>query len=417
MDRVLASAEFSRSERLSSFLTYVCDAVLSQKGLRLTEQHIGVHVFGRPDNYIPAEDTIVRTTAAMLRKRLARYYEGEGAADPMRIAIPRGSYSPVFVSNEAAPEVVVVSTAAEALVSTPSPPLLAPPSVTGRRRLFVSRNWRYAAGACLSILLATIVGLRAMTGGVSDPVDLFWASLLHTNRETWLVPADSELVMHQQATGHRIALGDYIAKRFDAASPGEGAGVPPHQFGWRRYTGVISVTLAVELGRLSAGAPQALRARYARDLQLNDLKHANAILIGTAEANPWVTLFRERLNYHIDWDPAGGKILVRNDAPLRGEQALYEFSGAEREKHGFAIIAYTPNLSGDGHILMVGGTSSVGTEAGADFLFNRERMREVLTKAMRPDGHLQPFEVLLQCELQASGSTHVRVLGMRVKTA
>ncbi|MYN24835.1 hypothetical protein [Duganella levis] len=411
---MLASVEFSRSERLSSFLSYVCNMALAQSGLRLTEQHIGVHVFGRPDNYAPAEDTIVRTTAAMLRKRLTKYYEGEGVADPIRIAIPRGSYSPLFVSNEAPSEARTVAVDQEA-ASTEA--ILSPNSrsTTGWRDLFSMRPWRNAFGACLAIVSVLVVGAVAMPGWSSDPVDVFWKSLLHTNRETLFVPADSELVMHQQAIGHRIVLGDYIAKRFDTTVPGDGAAAST-QFRWRRYTGVISVTLAVELGKLTAGAPQALRVRYARDMQLNDLKHANAILVGTADANPWVSLFRERLNYHIDWDPSSRKSLVRNDAPLRGEQALYEFGGAEREKHGFAILAYTPNLSADGHILMVGGTSSVGTEAAADFLFNRERMREVLVKAIRPDGSFRPFEVLLQCELQASGSTNVRVLGVRIKS-
>lgn len=108
LEKILASAGFSRSEPLSSFLAYVCEAALTQKTIRLTEQHIGIHIFGRPDNYIPAEDTIVRTTAAMLRKRLARYYELEGLLGPVRIAIPRGSYSPVFVANEV-------------VVSSPSP--------------------------------------------------------------------------------------------------------------------------------------------------------------------------------------------------------------------------------------------------------------------------------------------------------
>ena len=103
MDRVLASAEFSRSGRLSSFLRYVCTATLADNSIRLTEQHIGVEVFGRPPHYLPADDTIVRTTAGLLRKRLAKYYETEGSADPVRIAIPRGSYVPVFAPACAAP--------------------------------------------------------------------------------------------------------------------------------------------------------------------------------------------------------------------------------------------------------------------------------------------------------------------------
>ena len=34
---------------------------------------------------------------------------------------------------------------------------------------------------------------------------------------------------------------------------------------------------------------------------------------------------------------------------------------------------------------------------------------------MRPDGSVRPFEILLQCALRASGTTDVRVIGVRIK--
>ena len=118
-------------------------------------------------------------------------------------------------------------------------------------------------------------------------------------------------------------------------------------------------------------------------------------------------LFRRRLNYHIDWDPAVDKLLVRNDNPAAGEQALYEFTGADHPRRGFAVISYTRNLSGNGHVLMIGGTSAAGTEAAIEFLLSREQMRDVLRRAVGT------FEVMLQCELQATGSTDVKLLGVR----
>ena len=418
LEKVLASAEFSRSERLSAFLAYVCEAALTQKNLRLTEQHIGIHVFGRPDNYIPAEDTIVRTTAAMLRKRLAKYYESEGLGDPVRIAIPRGSYSPVFVANDAVAP-VAASPAPFVLDPTdispePQPDIQSSPTPRHWRNLLTVHKYRTIFGAFTALLLVAIVGAFAAPEKSTDPVDAFWKSLLFAGHETLFIPADSELVMHQRATGRQISLDDYIAKRFDASANNAHGPAPP-TFHWRRYTGVISVTLAVELGKLAANAPHGLRVRYARDLQLNDLKQSNAVLVGTADANPWVSLFRDRLNYHIDLDVPNDRILVRNDAPAAGERALIEFAGTEREKHGFAVLAYIPNLSGNGHVLMIGGTSSVGTEAGMDFLLDRERLRAVLTRAMRPDGSVRPFEILLQCALRASGTTDVQVIGVRIK--
>ncbi len=431
MDRVLASAEFSRSGRLSSFLRYVCTATLAEHGTRLTEQHIGVEVFGRPPHYLPADDTIVRTTAGLLRKRLAKYYENEGSADPVRIVIPRGAYVPVFAPACAAPAAPEIDPAADARAPVAAgadaaaaerppaadrPPAAPPPSgaKAGKHRRALPawlrargrlRNLACALAAGIGVLAATVCGALS-SGAARDPVDLFWASLFSTQRETLLVPADSELVMYQSAARRAVSLDDYIAKRF----PADAGGAP---FQWRRYTSTTSVTLAAELGKLSAAAPRQFRVRYARDLQLADLKNGNAILVGIGQANPWVHLFRRGLNYHIDWDPNTDKLLVRNDKPAAGEQALYEFVGAGQPRRGFAVIAYTRNLSGTGNVLLIGGTSSAGTEAAIEFLLSRERMGAVLRRAVTADGTVAPFEVMLQCELQATGSTDVKLLGVR----
>ncbi len=445
MDRVLASAEFSRSGRLSSFLRYVCTATLAENSTRLSEQHIGVEVFGRPQHYLPSDDTIVRTTAGLLRKRLAKYYESEGSADPIRIAIPRGSYVPVFVPATALTATPLAATdpaqdadaaatpaadahppdapadagpvAALALSddapppqpSTPTPPptrvpRTLPPWLRVRGRL---RNLVCALVAGAGVLAFTVSGAFAPGAMSRDPVDIFWASLFSKQHETILVPADSELVMYQTAARREVSLDDYIAKRFAPAADG----APPFQ--WRRYTATTSVTLAAELGKMSAAAPQQFRVRYARDLQLTDLKHSSVILVGIQQANPWVHLFRRRLNYHIDWDPAADKLLVRNDKPAAGEQALYEFSGADHPRRGFAVISYTRNLSGNGNVLIIGGTSAAGTEAAIEFLLSREQMGDVLRRAVKADGAVGAFEVMLQCELQATGSTDVKVLGVR----
>lgn len=413
LDRVLASAEFSRSERLSSFLSYVCTATLEQNGTRLTEQHIGTQVFGRPEHYLPGEDTIVRTTAGLLRKRLTKYYETEGSADAVRIAIPRGSYVPIFVAQAACPLTtdasanVVSAGAGVEVTETPAPRVS---TIVGWLRA-LSGFWCLicALGLGAGVLITAMHAAFAPAVSLHDPVDIFWQSVLAGERETLLVPADSELVMYQAAQRREIGLDDYIAKRF--APPG----APPFQ--WRRYTAAVSVTLAAELGRLSAGAPQKLRVRYARDLQLNDLKHSNVVLVGIQQANPWVHLFRARLNYHIDWDAMSDTLLVRNDQPTSGEQALYKFSRSDGARPGFAVIAYTRNLGGDGNVVIVGGTSAAGTEAAIEFLLNRDRMREVLKRAIRSDGSIGQFEVMLQCVLQATGSTDVKILGVRtVKT-
>lgn len=94
--RVAASPSFSKSARLHDFLLYVCEKALSGHAGEIREQLIGVEVFNRKPDYNPGEDNIVRVEARELRKRLDRYFTGNGAREPFRIRIPKGSYVPVF---------------------------------------------------------------------------------------------------------------------------------------------------------------------------------------------------------------------------------------------------------------------------------------------------------------------------------
>src|ERR1700759_756382 len=97
VQRIVASPAFVRSALLTNFLLYVCDRKLKGKTDEITEHQIGVHALGRPDNYHPGEDNIVRNYARILRKRLEEYFEGEGQFEDLRILIPRGQYVPNFV--------------------------------------------------------------------------------------------------------------------------------------------------------------------------------------------------------------------------------------------------------------------------------------------------------------------------------
>lgn len=69
--RIAASRTFARSARLPQFLLYVCDRALTGRTDEITEQQIGVQVFGRPSDYSSGEDNIVRVHARrLLRKKL-----------------------------------------------------------------------------------------------------------------------------------------------------------------------------------------------------------------------------------------------------------------------------------------------------------------------------------------------------------
>ncbi|MFZ6757502.1 hypothetical protein ACO0K9_09770 [Undibacterium sp. Ji50W] len=404
--RVLASQTFAKSARLSSFLRHVCVTTVEGQAVVLCEQHIGVAVFGRPEHFNPADDTIVRTTARLLRQRLAQYYAEEGNADALRIAIPRGTYVPVFVLATVMP-----SPTAEELAL----PLEHPVAATSPKSAPVRRDRRLTLGIVALVVVLVLAGATAWLGqpGPSG-VTTFWTALLPADRDALLVVSDAGLVLYQLETRSQVSLEAYAAKRVGEPLVPPDLGHAEH-FRARRYTGMSSVQLAAELGKRAIAAPQRLHLRFARDLQLGDLKRANVILLGVAQANPWWALYRSQLDFHIDWNPQQpDQFLILNDHPRSGEALGYAFKIDDPQRRGFATIAYTRGLGGDGHALLIGGTTSAGTEAAIEFLVDPARLAPLLKQASLADGSVGSFEILLQCVLQANGSTDVRILGFHL---
>lgn len=96
VDRILVSKGFANAGRLSRLLRYVVDKTLAGEADQLKEYVVGVEVFDRDGKYDPRLDSIVRVEAGRLRSRLDEYYNGEGAASPIRISLPRGGYVAQF---------------------------------------------------------------------------------------------------------------------------------------------------------------------------------------------------------------------------------------------------------------------------------------------------------------------------------
>src|SRR5437899_782715 len=74
LERLLASPHICHSRRCQSLLKYVVEASLELSPDRVKERIIGVEVFQREPDYDTNQDSVVRTTAAEIRKRLAQYY-------------------------------------------------------------------------------------------------------------------------------------------------------------------------------------------------------------------------------------------------------------------------------------------------------------------------------------------------------
>ncbi|HYU77691.1 MAG TPA: hypothetical protein VEK56_01820 [Vicinamibacterales bacterium] len=102
LEEVLHSATFVRASQVRNFLRYICEMEFAGRADTLHEYLIGVEALGRPDAYSTDEDSSVRRRAYALRRKLDQVYTTELAHARVRIAVPKGSYVPMFMPNHPA---------------------------------------------------------------------------------------------------------------------------------------------------------------------------------------------------------------------------------------------------------------------------------------------------------------------------
>jgi adenylate cyclase len=96
LSTILESDLFAHAERLGRFLKFVVDETLDGRGGRLNQYAIAIDVFDRDETFDPAIDAIVRVEAGRLRSKLLEYYDVQGSKDPVKIVLPKRSYSTTF---------------------------------------------------------------------------------------------------------------------------------------------------------------------------------------------------------------------------------------------------------------------------------------------------------------------------------
>lgn len=159
VERLAASAEFARADRMVQFLRYVVDKTLEGNTVALRERQIGISVFERPQGWDPKLDNIVRSEARRLRGKLEAYAASSDPDETVRITMPTGGYGVQF--EELSTQVAPAGQPPEDPLGQPaagSPILPQRPSgqVAGKRA------WFYLAGVvCLLSVLFVVLQHRS----------------------------------------------------------------------------------------------------------------------------------------------------------------------------------------------------------------------------------------------------------------
>src|SRR5574337_1310150 len=91
VDRLRESQALHGSESLCRLLQYLADHAVDQPNSPLKEYQIATELYGRPTDFDPQADSMVRVRAGRLRVKLAEYYASEGAHDSLILDLPKGS--------------------------------------------------------------------------------------------------------------------------------------------------------------------------------------------------------------------------------------------------------------------------------------------------------------------------------------
>ena len=184
VDRIITSKSFGRSVTYANLLRYL--VACSESGDPPKEVTIAAEILGKHD-FDSSQSSLVRVHVYKLRKKLAAYYAREGAAETIRLRIPKGSYAITYEglaapASDQAPPTTPVAPAAPP-PETPPPAPLPPPAP--RQRIYPV------------LLLALVLGAVLTAGwyGRTDRPPPLWADVFASPRPKQVLIGD--LLMYE----------------------------------------------------------------------------------------------------------------------------------------------------------------------------------------------------------------------------
>jgi hypothetical protein len=182
----------------------------------------------------------------------------------------------------------------------------------------------------------------------------------------------------------------------------------------QEFTNFSNLQIVAGLATLPEYKPQRVFLRFPRDLRFDDLKNANAVILGSVCSNPWAAVADESTNFHIHCGDGMQGAAIVNNKPQPGEQASYLSQWDEPTHETYALIIFVPNLGGNGHLLLLEGLDVAGTQAAAEVLLHSDALARILERAHRPHASLASLEVLLRATSIESNAAGTQVIAFRI---
>ena len=401
IDKLVNSQVLHGSESLCKLLRYLAEHALDHPGSSLKEYQIATEVFGRPHDFDPQHDSTIRVQAGRLRLKLAEYYNTEGTEDNLVVEVPKGTYVVSFHQRAAGPVKVRPASGREL-----------DKDVTERR---VPRQWPMVP-VILSVLLAVAIatialllvngnaaGRQAAKGSEPAPAAFyaFWKGFLVEPEEPWVIFSNGAFVGRPE-TGMRY---------FDSARDSRDA-ILDH------YTGVGEVLAVHALDRTFGLLQRQIRVKRGSLLSLDDVKNNDMIFVGSPAENLTLREIPNSQDFvfrRLESGPRKGDLSITNVHPQSGEAEYWVGSPSHAVlSEDYSVIALVRGLNPAKSVLILAGTTTIGTQAAVEYVCQQDSLEELLRRLPVDDtGVLKPFEVVLRVKVTRGVPVESEIVALR----
>lgn len=387
IERIENSHTLHSSESLRRLFRYLADRAIEHPGAPLKEYQIATEVFGRPSAFDPQLDSTIRVQAGRLRLKLAEYYASEGADDPILVEMPKGAYLLSF--HPRTPD----SAKSHAQNSNGVPAEPAAPRRASLMRAAVIVLSLLLLGAL--IVIASLLSQRKqsiITASGSTPVPAvfttFWKPFVSASEEPWVIFSNGTFVGRPE-TGMR-----YFNSATDARAPL----ILDH------YTGVGEVLAVHDLDRIFNLLRRQIRVKRGSLFSLDDAKNNDLIFVGSPAEN--LTLrdipgTREFVFQRLTSGDRKGDLAIVSLYPAAGEASYFLGSPASTPlTEDYAVIALLSGMDRARSVLILAGTTTMGTQAAVEFVCGENSLRQLLQRLNVKEGdEMKPFEAVLRVKV------------------
>jgi hypothetical protein len=401
IEKLAASYTLHGSESLCKLLRYLAKHALDHPGTSIKEYQIATEVFGRSHDFDPQLDSMVRVQAGRLRGKLADYYSVNGSHDPIVVELPRGTYVLAFHHR------------------TPAERQHNSHGAQERPAASADRKW-LATTVALSVLLlmaaVAVTGLllsrsSAQAGsnreGALAPAAfrVFWNGFASGQEEPWVIFSNAAFVGRPE-TGMRYYDG----------SRDKGSFILDH------YTGVGEVLAIHELDRVFGSLHRQIRLKRGSLFSLDDAKNNNLIFIGSPSENLTLLEIPGTQEFVFQRSAAGarkGDQVIVNRHPQPGEAREYFATpGNVPLTEDYAVIGLVRGLSAGQSVLILAGTTTLGTQAAVEYVCRQSSVEELLLRLpVSQEGQLKPFEAVIRVKVTRGVPVGTELVALRSGTS